>query len=95
MFSSMGAFQDCDNSISIRYRFDGNFFNLRRLKSKCKVQNGVLDEFFFADNMAKGYPTEEKMQKRYGSDSCDSYDLTTSITKTKVEYKQTPGKHHN
>ena len=38
-------------------------FNLRRLQAKSKVQTEVLDEFIFADDMAKGAPTEEKMQK--------------------------------
>ena len=84
MFSAMltDAFSDCDNGIPIRYRFDGKFFNPRRLQAKSKVQTGVLDEF--ADDMAKGAPTEEKMQKGLDqvSDSCDSYDLTISIKTT-------------
>ena len=65
MFSAMltDAFQDGDNGIPIRYRFDGKHFNLRRLQTKSKVQTEVLDEFLFADDMAKGAPTEEKMQK--------------------------------
>ena len=69
MFSAMltDAFQDGDNGIPIRYRFDGKLFNLRRLQAKSKVQTEVLDEFLFADDMAKGTPTEEKMQKRCGS----------------------------
>ena len=58
------AFQDGDNGIPIRYRFDGKLFNLRRLQAKSKVQTEVLDEFFFVDDMAKGAPTEEKMQKK-------------------------------
>ena len=43
----------------------------------------MLDEFLFADDMAKGAPTEAKMQKGVNqvSDSCDSYDLTISIKK--------------
>ena len=67
MFSAMltDAFQDGDNGIPIRYRFDGKLFNLRRLQAKSKVQTKVqtevLDEFLFADDMAKGAPTEEKM----------------------------------
>ena len=65
MFSAMlaDAYQDGDNGIPIRYRFDGKLFNLRRLQSKSKMQKEVLDEFLFADDMAKGAPTEEKMQK--------------------------------
>ena len=62
MFSAMltDAFQDGDNGIPIRYRFDGKLSNLRTLQAKSKVQIEVLDEFLF-DDMAKGAPTEEKM----------------------------------
>ena len=98
MFSAMltDAFQDGDNGIPItfRYRLDGKLFNLRRLQTKSKVQTGVLDEFLFADYMAKGAPTEEKMQKGVDqvSDSCDSYDRTISIKITEVVYQPAPGK---
>ena len=50
------------------------------------MQTEVLDEFLFAEDMATGAPTKEKMQKGVNqvSDSCDSYDLTISIKKTEV-----------
>ena len=53
----------------------GNFS--RRLQAKSKVQTEVLDEFLFADYMAKGAPNEGKMQNGVDqvSDSCDSNDL--------------------
>ena len=62
MFSAMltDAFQDGDNGIPIRYRFDGKLFNLRKLQVKSKVQTEVLGEFLFADDMAKGAPIEKK-----------------------------------
>ena len=61
------------------------------------MQTEVLDEFLFADDMAKGAPTEEKMQKGVDqvSDSCDRYDLTISIKKTEVVYQPAPGKPYN
>ena len=57
--------------------------------AKSMVQTEVLDEFLFADDMAKGAPSEETMQKGVDqvSDSCDSYDLTISIKKTEVVYQ--------
>ena len=66
----------------IRYRFDWKLFNLRRWQAKSSVQTEVLDDFLFADDMAKDAPTEEKMQKGVDqvSDSCDRYAI--SIKKT-------------
>ena len=60
MFSAMliDAFQDVDYGIPIRYRFDGKLFNLRRLQAKSKLQTELLDEFLFADDIAKAVPTE-------------------------------------
>ena len=51
------------------------------MQAKSKVQTEVLDEFLFNDDMAKGAPTEEKVQKGVDqvSDSCDSYDLIISM----------------
>ena len=91
MFSAMltYAFQDGDNGIPLRYRFDGKLFNLRKLQAKSKVQTEVLDEFLFADDIAKGAPSKEKIQKGVDqvSNSYDSYDLTISIKKTGVVYQ--------
>ena len=46
MFSGMltHAFQDDNNGIPIRYRFDGRLLNLRRLQAQSNVQTEVLDE---------------------------------------------------
>ena len=95
MFSAMltDAFQNGDNGIPIRNRFDRKLLNVRRLQAIYKVQTEVLDEFLFADDVSKGAPTEEKMQKGVDqvSGSCDSCDLTISIKKTEVVYQPAPG----
>ena len=41
----------------------GHFFNLRRLQAKSKVQTEVLDEFLFADDMAKVLNQRRKCKK--------------------------------
>ena len=65
MFSAMlmDAFQDSDTGFPIRYRFDGNIFNLRRLQAKTKVQTDVLDELLYADDMDKNANTEAKCKE--------------------------------
>ena len=80
------------NGIPISYCFDGKLFNLKRLQAKSKVLTEVLDEFLFADDMAKSAPTEEKMQKGVDQviDSCDSYDFTIIIKKTEMVYQPEP-----
>ena len=96
MFSAMliDAFQDGDNGVPIRYRFDGKLFNLRGFQAKSKMQTEVLDVFLLSDNMPKGTPTEENIKKGVSqvSDSSESYDLTNSIKKTEVVYQPAQGK---
>ena len=63
-FSAMltDAFQDGDDSIPIRYPYDGKLSNLRRLQAKSKVQTRCWTSSSLL-MMAKDAPTEEKMQK--------------------------------
>ena len=79
----MDVFQDSNTSFSIRYRFDGNIFNLGRLQAKTKVQTDVLDEPLYADDMDKNASSEAKMQRAMDqvSQSCDNYDFTISTNK--------------
>ena len=96
MFSAMftDAFQDCDDSFPIRYRFDGKLFKLRRLQTKSKVQTGVLDELLYANDMATNASAEMKMQEGMDrvSQASDNYDLKISTKKTEVVYQPPPEK---
>ena len=81
----------------IRYRFDGNILNLRRLQAKPKVHTDVLDELLYADDMNKNASSEAKMQRATDqvSQSCDNYDLTISTKKTEVVHQPAPVKTYN
>ena len=99
MFSAMlmDAFQDSDTGFPIRYRFDGNILNRRRLQVKTKVHTDVLDELLDADDMDKNANSEAKMQRSIDqvSQSCDIYDLTISTKKTEILHQPAPGKPYN
>ena len=96
MFSAMlmDAFQNSDTGLQIRYRFDGNIFNLRRLQTKTKVQTDVLDELLYAYDVDKNASSEAKMQTAIYqvSQSCDNYDLTINTNNTEVVHQPAPGK---
>ena len=99
MFSAMlmDAFQNSDTGFLIRYRFDGNIFNLRRLQAKTKVQTDVLDELLYVDDMDKNASSEAKMQRAMDqvSQASGNYDLTISTKKTEVIHQTAPGKPYN
>ena len=92
MFSAMlmNAFQDSDTGFTIRYRFDGNIFNLRRLQAKTKVQTDVLDELLYADDMDKNTSSDAKIQRAMDqvSQSCDNYDLTIDTKRQRLYTNQ-------
>ena len=83
----MDTFQNSDTGFPIRYRFDGNIFNLIWLQAKTKVYTDVLDELLYADDMDTNASSEANMQRAMGqvSQSCDNYDLTISTKRETVQ----------
>ena len=73
-------------SVKIHYRTDGNFFNLRRLKSYTKVTRAIVRDFFFADDCALAAHSKVDLQELADSfaTGATSFGLTVSIKKTEV-----------
>ena len=59
----MDAFQDSDTGFPIKFRFDDNIFNFKRLQAKTKAQTDVLDELFYADDVDKNASSEAKCKE--------------------------------
>ncbi|XP_076055151.1 uncharacterized protein LOC143033544 [Oratosquilla oratoria] len=98
MFSAMlsDAFRNCESGISIRYRYDGKLFDLRRLQAITKVKKTVVRDFLFADDCALNAIDEQEMQQHMDmfSSACDNFSLTISTKKTELMYQPAPGKQY-
>ena len=72
--------------VKIHYRTDGEFFNLRRLKSYTKVTRAIVRDFFFADDCALAAHSEVDLQELADcfATAAKMFGLTVSIKKTEV-----------
>ena len=48
--------------IELKFRYDGDIFNLQRLYAKTKIEKTMLLEMLFADDAAVCVTTEEELQ---------------------------------
>ncbi|XP_063591300.1 uncharacterized protein LOC134768401 [Penaeus indicus] len=72
--------------VTVHYRTDGDFFNIRRLKSHSKVRQAVVRDFLFADDCAIAAHSEEDLQELADcfATAAKMFGLTISIKKTEV-----------
>ena len=72
--------------VKIHYRTDGDFFNLRRLKSYTKVTWAIVRDFLFADDCALAAHSDVDIQELADcfATAATSFGLTVSIKKTEV-----------
>ena len=88
LFAQMlsAALSQTETGVKIHYRTDGNFFNLRRLKSYTKVTRAIVRDFLFADDCALAAHSEVDLQELADcfATAAKSFGLTVSIKKTEV-----------
>ena len=96
MFAAMlmEAFKDSSTGIPIRYRYDGNLFNLRSLQFLSKVNETKIRDLLFADDCALNAATEQEMQREVDqfSSACDDFGLIINAQKTEVMFQPAPKK---
>ena len=80
------ALSQTEAGVKIHYRTDGDFFNLRRLKSYTKVTRAIVRDFLFADDCALAAHSEVDLQELADcfATAAKSFGLTVSIKKTEV-----------
>ena len=95
VFSAMlyDAFHDNDLGALIRFRTDGNVFNLRRLNSKTRTSKVLIRDLLFADDCALLAHTVDDIQAITNAfaRSARRFGLTTSLKKTEEIYQPKPG----
>ena len=88
LFAQMlsAALSQTEAGVKIHYRTDGDFFNLRRLKSYTKVTRAIVRDFLFADDCALAAHSEVDLQELADcfTTAAKSFGLTVSIKKTEV-----------
>ena len=81
-----------DDSIYIRYRLDGNIFNLRRLQAHTKTQEQLIRDLLFADDTALVAHTERALQRLTScfAEAAQLFGLEISLKKTEVLHQPAP-----
>ena len=81
-----------DDSIYIRYRLDGNLFNLRRLQAHTKTQEQLIRDLLFADDAALVAHTERALQRLTScfAEAAQLFGLEISLKKTEVLHQPAP-----
>ena len=81
-----------DDSIYIRYRLDGNLFNLRRLQAHTKTQEQLIRDLLFADDAALVAHTERALQRLTScfAEAAHLFGLEISLQKTEVLHQPAP-----
>jgi len=81
-----------NDGVLIRYRMDGNVFNLRRLQARTRTQLQLVRELLFADDAALVTHTEESLQRITScfSKAAEVFGLQVSLQKTEVLHQPCP-----
>ena len=89
--------EDLPDGIYIRFRTDGNLFNLLCLLASTKTIEELITELLFADDCALLAHTEETLQhivNRF-SDATKNFGLSISLKKTELLYQPPPREPYN
>ena len=94
LFAAMlhSALENCPAGIKIRYRMDGQFFDLRRLKAKTKTSEALVRDFLYADDCALAAHSESALQDLADrlAEAATKFGLTISLPKTEVLLQPAP-----
>ena len=84
MFATMqfSALSAPDTGMTVRYRCDGRFFDLRRLKARTKVLEALARDFLFAEDCALAALNEPNLQELAScpSTAANAIGLTISLS---------------
>ena len=74
-----------NNSVKVRFRYDGNLFDLRRLKARSKVKYMYIQEAQYADDIALFSNRAEDLQDLFSAYNHVSKEMGLRINTSKTE----------
>lgn len=78
--------QTIPQGVRIRFRTDGNLFNLARLKARTKVSHALISEIMYADDLCFLAESPDGLQQLMSGfhQACRKFGLKISVNKTEV-----------
>jgi hypothetical protein len=86
---------DINDGVRVKYRLDGNLFNLRRLSAKTKTSTVVISELQFADDAAATSPSTLGLQRTVASLHTAYQCMGLEVNTTKTQTLQTAFHHRD
>ena len=82
-----------DRGVSVPYRMDGKFYNIRRFMAKTKTSITKFRDLLYADDCALVAPSAEEMQHIVScfNNAAVSFGLQINIKRTKCLFQPAPG----
>ena len=90
---SQANFSNCPDGVYIRFRRDGDIFDIKRLHDLAHTSEELITELLYADDCALVSHSEEGLQAMANalSTATKMFGLTISLKKTEVMFQPAPG----
>jgi len=86
------AFKDCNTGVGIRFRTDGDVFDIQQLQAKTKIYSTIIRDLLYVDDCALVTHTLQEVQELFDRffHTAQPFGLTVSLKKTEMLHESYP-----